>query len=179
MQKEKRYAPKPVDTERALGKTLPAHIEAERSVLAALLLNDENVPTASEIIAAPDFYLPAHRLVYQAILDLYLARHRIDLVTLQDELIKRGQLETIGGIVFLVSLQEDIPAIGFVNQHAHIIKQKAILRELIGSAAHIIANCYDQNDENIDAVLDEAEKTIFQISNKRLNPKFCSIKYLA
>lgn len=176
MHKDKRYAPKPpVDTERALGRTLPASIEAERSVLAALLLNDENVPAASEIITAQDFYLPAHRLVYQAILDLYLSRHRIDLVTLQDELTKRAQLEMIGGIVFLVSLQEDIPAIGFVDQHARIIKQKATLRELIGSAAHIISNCYDQNDENIDAVLDEAEKTIFQISNKRSTQSFVQL----
>lgn len=175
MQKEKRFAPKPMDPERALGRTLPASIDAERSVLAAILLNDENIPVASEIITAQDFYHTPHKLIYQAILDLSMARQRIDLVTLQDELTKRGHLEAIGGIVYLVSLQEDLPAIGFVEQHARIIRSKAMLRELINSAAHIISNCYDQNDESIDAVLDEAEKVIFQISGKRSTQSFVQL----
>ena len=164
MQKEKRFVPKTIDAERTLGRMLPASLDAERSVLAALLLNDENVPIASEIIGAQDFYHNSHKLIYQAISDLTLANQRIDLVTLQDELTKRGQLDAIGGIVYLVSLQEDLPAMGFVEQHARIIRQKSVLRELIGSAANIISNCYDQNDQNIDAVLDEAEKVIFQLS---------------
>lgn len=175
MQKEKRFAPKPFDTERTLGRSLPSSLEAERSVLSALLLNDENISVASEIITAADFYHAAHKHIYQAILDISAARQRIDLVTLQDELAKRNQLETIGGIVYLVSLQEDLPAIGFVEQHARIIRQKAMLRELIGSAAHIIANCYEQNEEGIDSVLDEAEKVIFQISNKRSTQSFVQL----
>jgi replicative DNA helicase len=175
MQREKRFAPKTIDAERTIGRMLPASLDAERSVLAALLLNDENVPLASEIICADDFYHTAHKLVYQAILDLSLAKQRIDLITLQDELAKRGQLENVGGVIYLVSLQEDLPAIGFVEQHARIVRQKAVLRELIGSAAHIISNCYDQNDENIDAVLDEAEKVIFQISNKRSTQSFVQL----
>jgi len=133
------------------------------------------VPLASEIIAANDFYNPAHKLIYQAIFDLSVARQRIDLVTLQDELTKRGQLDMVGGIVYLVSLQEDLPSMGFIEQHARIIRQKAVLRELIGSAAHIISNCYDQNDQNIDAVLDEAEKVIFQISSKRSTQSFVQL----
>ena len=96
MQKEKRFAPKTIDAERTIGRMLPASLDAERSVLAALLLNDENVPLASEIICADDFYHTAHKLIYQAILDLSLAKQRIDLVTLQDELAKRGQLEQCG-----------------------------------------------------------------------------------
>lgn len=175
MHKERTFAPRPIDTERALGRTLPASLEAERSVLAALLLNDEYVPTASEIIIANDFYHLPHRLIYQAVLDLCLARQRIDLVTLQDELLKRGQLEQVGGVVYLVSLQEDLPAVGFVEQHARIIRAKSMLRELINSAAHIISNCYAQNDESIDAVLDEAEKVIFQISNKRSTQSFVQL----
>ncbi len=175
MQKEKRFAPRPIDPERTLGRSLPSSLEAERSVLAALLLNDENIPLASEIITANDFYQIAHKQIYQAIFDLSSAQQRIDMVTLQDELSKRGQLESVGGIVYLVSLQEDLPAIGFVEQHAKIIRQKSMLRELIGSAAHIIANCYDQNDEGIDSVLDEAEKVIFQISNKRSTQSFVQL----
>ena len=175
MYSQKRLAPKIMDAERTLGRTLPASIEAERSVLAALLLNDENIPIASEILASQDFYHKPHRLLYQTILDLSSANQRIDLVTLQDELIKRGQLEDIGGVVYLVSLQEDLPALGFVDQHARIVKSKSMLRELINSAAHIITNCYEQNDENIDIVLDEAEKVIFQISGKRSAQSFVQL----
>ncbi len=176
MQRERRFAPKPpMDAERTLGRALPASIDAERSVLAALLLNDENVPLASEIITAQDFYHNPHKLIYQAIIDISLARKRIDLITLQDELTKRGQLDQAGGIVYLVSLQEDLPSIGFVEQHARIIRAKAMLRELINSAAGIIANCYEQNDESIDAVLDEAEKVIFQISGKRSTQSFVQL----
>ena len=105
-----------------------------------------------------------HKLIYQAILDIAQQHKRLDLVTLQDELSKRGHLEAIGGILFLVSLQEDIPAVGLIDQQCHNYgKKKAVLRQLINSASTIINNCYTQNDKGIDAVLDNAEKTIFQI----------------
>lgn len=177
MQRDRRFASnkQSLSTERVIGKTLPASLEAERSVLAALLLNDEYVSLAAEIVGASDFFNPAHKLLFQAIIDLKAQTKRIDLVTLQDELTMRGQLDAIGGVVYLISLQEDLPAMGLVSQHAHIIRSKAILRELIDSAAHIITNCYDQNHETIDAVLDEAEKTIFQISNKRSTNSFVQL----
>lgn len=164
-----------IDTEQVLGRSLPANIEAERSVLGALLLNDEKVGTVAEIIRPSDFYSPAHQMVFQAIIDLSQQSKRVDLVTLQDELTKRDKLETIGGIVYLVSLQEDIPAIGLIEQHAKIVKEKSILRELISSATGIITNCYSQDEKNIELVLDEAEKTVFEISNKRTKQSFVQI----
>ncbi len=107
--------------------------------------------------------------------DLEQQNKRIDLVTLQDELGKRGQLDSIGGVVYLVSLQEDIPSVGLIEQHAQIIKEKSVLRELISSATTIIANCYSQDDKNIDAVLDAAEQTIFHIANKRAINNFVQL----
>lgn len=176
MHKERRSAPaKGMDAEQVLGKHLPASIEAERAVLTALMLNDEYAAVTAEIITAKDFYRPSHQMIYQAIIDLISQRQRIDLITLQDELTKRAQLDTIGGVVALVSLQEDVPSLGLVEQHARIIRSKAVLRELINSAAGIISNCYDQNEQSIDAVLDEAEKTIFQISNKRSTQSFVQL----
>lgn len=163
------------DTERAIGKNLPSSIEAERAVLTALLLNDESIAYVAELLAAADFYVVPHKLVYQAVLDIMHEGKRVDLVTLQDELIKRGQLEAIGGLVFLLSLQEDIPAMGLIEQHARIIKEKAVLRELITSATGIISSCYAQDDKHIDVVLDNAEKTIFQIANKRTNQSFVQL----
>lgn len=167
--------PKSVDHEKFLGKQLPANLEAERSVLGALLLNDEYLGRVSEILVADDFYAPPHRLIFQTILNIVQQFKRIDLVTLQDELLKRDQLEAVGGIVYLISLQEDIPAIGLLEQHAKIIKEKSVLRELIGSAASIITNCYTQDQKNIESVLDDAEKTIFQISNKRTGSSFVQL----
>jgi replicative DNA helicase len=158
-----------------LGKRPPVNIEAERAILAALLLNDDLVGTISQIIEPSDFYLEQHRLVYQAIIALAHERKRIDLITLQDELSKKNELDVVGGVIFLVSLQEDIPSIGLAEQHAKIIKEKAVLRQLIASASHIITNCYRQDDESIEIVLDNAEKTIFEISNKRARNNFVQL----
>jgi replicative DNA helicase len=158
-----------------LGKTLPAHTEAERAVLGALLLNDEYISTISEIIVPDDFYTPAHKMIYQAIIEIAQKHKRIDIVTLQDELVKKDQLEAIGGVVYLLTLQEDIPSVGLIIQHATIIKEKSVLRQLINSAATIITNCYTQDQDSIDAVLDDAEKVIFNISNKRSNNSFIQL----
>ncbi len=166
---------KQVDPEKLLGRNLPSHIEAERSVLAALLLNNELINRVIELLLPDDFYNTAHKLIYQAIIDLDQQQKKADLVTLQDELSKKNKLETVGGIVYLISLQEDIPAMGLIDQHAQIIKEKSVLRQLITSSTNIIANCYSQNDRNIETVLDEAEKTIFQISNKRTRNNFVQL----
>lgn len=174
----KQYAqrgPQKPSSEQLLGKTLPANIDAERAVLGALLLNDEWVSQVLEILKADDFYSQAHRIIFEHIVILSQQFKRIDLVTLQDELAKKGQLDTVGGLVYLVSLQEELPSAGLVNQHAQIIKEKSILRELITSATSIITNCYTQDQQEIDAVLDEAEKTIFNIANKRSSDGFVQL----
>ena len=119
--------------------------------------------------------LKCHQVIYEVMLYLYHEHKRIDIITLQDELEKRKKLEMIGGVVYLVSLQEDIPAMGLLQQHASIIKEKAVLRELISSATDIITTCYAQNDQDIKAIVDLAENTIFQIANKRSSQSFTQI----
>jgi replicative DNA helicase len=163
------------DSETIIGKRLPANNDAERSVLGALLLHDEHMNIVSEILRPDDFYAVAHRIIYESMLECAQKHKRIDLVTIQDELTKKNQLDAAGGIVFLMSLQEDIPALGLVEQHARIIKEKSVLRELINSATTIITNCFAQDDKNIESVLDHAEKTIFEISNKRSNQSFVQL----
>ena len=176
MNTQREYLPKKVESaERVLGKKLPCSLEAEKAVLGALLLNDENVSQVVELLQAQDFYVPSHRVIYQAIVDIAQRMERVDLVTLQDVLDKKGQLEAIGGVVQLLSLQEDIPSLGLVAQHAKIIKEKAVLRDLINSASVIISSCFNQEEREISAVLDEAEKTIFQISNKRAEQNFVQL----
>lgn len=170
---KREYSSAPV--EKIIGKQLPSNIDAERSVLSALLLNDEAILQVSEIIIAEDFYSPAHQHIFGTIIEMTHNHKRVDIISLQDELNKKNLLDIVGGVVYLVSLQEDIPAVGLVKQHALIIKEKAILRALIGSASGIISKCYQQDDSDINSVLDDAEKTIFDIANKRIKHDFVQL----
>lgn len=162
-------------SESVLGKSLPFVMEAEKAVLGALLLNDAKMDEVLELIIAEDFYIPAHKIIFQTMTQIVNRRNRIDLITLQDELEKNNSLTTCGGVSYLIGLQEDIPAMGLLEQHARIIKEKSVLRELINSAARIIANCYAQDEKGIEAVVDDAEKTILNISAKRSTQSFIQL----
>ena len=161
--------------ESILGKSLPTSIEAEKAVLSAILLDDQNMTLVSDVLRPNDFYGKRHQVLYQAMIDLGSANKKIDVLVLQDHLQAQQLLEEAGGIDYIMELQEDIPALGLIGQHAHIVKDKAILRELIHSAAAIITSCYDRNAEEIDAVLDTAEQKIFQISHKLAAPSFVKL----
>ena len=158
-----------------VGKQLPANINAERSVLGAILLNDTAWTLLSELLRAEDFYVPQHQVIFQALQTVSQKYKRLDLVTLHDELLKRDDLDKVGGMSYLMSLQEELPLPGLVEQHAQIIKEKAVLRDLINSASGIVNKCYQQDEENLAAVLDHAEKTIFQIAQKRSSSHFVQL----
>lgn len=164
-----------VATEKILGKALPCNVDAERAVIGALLLNDHRIGEVLEILVPDDFYSPAHRFIYQAMVELTQRQQRIDLITLQDELEKLRCLAAIGGVAYLIALQEDIPAVGLLEQHARLVREKSLLRELINSSTTIIANCYAQNDKGIEAVIDDAEKTIFALSARRSSNNFVQL----
>jgi len=155
-----------------LGKSLPTSIDAEKAVLSAILLDDQNLTLITDIIKPADFYNKSHQHIFQAIIDLAQANKKIDLVVLQDELQNKKVIDEVGGIEYLMELQADIPSLGLIAQHARIVKDKSMLRELITSAASIITSCYDQNIQEIDGVLDAAEQKIFQISHKLAQPTF-------
>lgn len=164
---------KPIET--VVGKTLPYNLEAEKSVLSSILLNDDNFAIVADILESRDFYNPAHQNIYSTIVELIQKGKRIDLITLQNELESKKILSSIGGIEYLMELQEDIPSLGLIAQHASIIKEKRILRDLVTSAAEIISACYEEKSNEIDKILDLAEKKIFQISNKRSTPTFVQL----
>lgn len=161
--------------EKVLGRSLPSSLEAERAVLGSLLLHDGQTNIVTDILKSEDFYLPAHKIIFEAIANIHQDNKRLDLVVLQDALKKIDKLESVGGLVYLLSLQEEIPALGLIEQHAKIIKEKATLRELISSATQIITNCYTQNDKDLETVLDEAERTIFQISQRKTSNSFIQL----
>jgi replicative DNA helicase len=158
-----------------VGKQLPANLNAERSVLGAILLNDSAWQMLSELVKAEDFYLPQHRTIFKALAAVSEKYKRLDLVTLHDELLKKDELEKVGGMSYLIGLQDELPLPGLVEQHAQIIKEKAVLRDLIDSASGIISKCYLQDEDNLSAVLDMAEKTIFQIAQKRSSNHFVQL----
>lgn len=166
---------KTLAAEQMLGRNLPFSLEAERAVLGSLLLHDGQLEVITQILTVHDFYSNAHKTIFEAMVHIAERKQRLDLIVLQDELLKLDKLSSIGGVVYLVSLQEDIPAIGLIEQHASIIKEKAILRELIASAIQIVSNCYTQDNKEIESVLDEAERTIFQIAQKRATNSFVQL----
>jgi len=161
--------------EKVLGKSLPFSIDAERAVLGALLLYDGKFDTVSEFLSSTDFYTQSHKMIFEAMSLIARRQQRLDLVVIQDELEKMGQLSSVGGVSYLLSLQEDIPSVGLLEQHARIVREKSVLRELISSATQIITNCYQQNDADIEAVLDEAERVVFNIGQKRTKQSFVQL----
>lgn len=164
--------------ESILGKNLPANVDAEKAVLSAILLNEENIAQVSDFLLAQDFYSRPHQVIYQALVDLSQAGKKIDLVVLQDHLEAKKELANIGGLMYLMSLQEDIPSVGLIEQHAKIIKEKAILRSLIYSSAQIISNCYEHSADDINELLDFAEKKIFNVSSKVSTQSFVPLNTL-
>jgi len=161
--------------ESLLGKTLPMSLEAEKSILGAVLMDDACFNTLEEHLQPQDFYVPAHQLIFKQMLALVQANQRIDVITLQDSLQKAGELVAAGDVAYLIELQENIPTFGMLEQHVQIIKSKAILRNLISSSIDIISSCYSQNDAELDIMIDEAEKKIFQIIHNRTKQNFVQL----
>lgn len=169
------YPANQLSAERLPGKQLPAHIEAEKAVLGAILLNGASYSQIAGLLTPADFYYPAHQTLFTILGQIADQGKVIDLITLQDELQKSKLLDKVGGLIYLLELQEQLPALGLLTQHAEIIKEKAVLRELITAASGIITNCYTQNKDNIAHVIDEAEKTIFKLANKQASDNFVQL----
>ncbi len=152
-----------------LGSRIPPHsLEAERAVLGALLLDRESLPRAIEILRPPDFYKEGHRIIFGAMLGLFERNEPVDLLTLSEELRRQGMLEQVGGAAALAALVEEAATAAHVTSYAHIVREKSLLRDLIRSATEIITQSYDQRDD-VEALLDQAEGLIFQISERRLS----------
>lgn len=163
--------------ELALHKLPPQHIEAEQSVLGAILLENEALLKALEILRPEHFYRPAHRKILEAVLVLFERNEPIDQLTLTDVLRRRNQLEEVGGATYLATLMEAVPTAANVYHHARMVRESAILRSLINVATEIIAECYEHT-EDVEELLDRAERLIFEISEKRVNAAFANLKDL-
>ncbi|MBP9765484.1 replicative DNA helicase [Candidatus Babeliales bacterium] len=161
--------------ETLLGKTLPMSLEAEKSVLGAVLMDDSCFNMLEEHLRPEDFYMLSHQIIFKHMLSLVRENQRIDMITLQDHLTKEQELTKVGDVSYLIDLQENIPSFGMLEQHIQIIKAKAVLRHMISSSVDIITSCYSQNEQDVDTVIDEAEKKIFQIIHNRTKQNFVQL----
>jgi replicative DNA helicase len=159
------------------GYTPPANPEAEQSVLGAVLVRPEALDRIADLIAPEDFYREAHGRIYQAMLDLYGRGEPVDLVTVTALLKERGQLEGVGGPVFLAGLSEQVGFAVNAEYYAHLVHDKAVLRRLLDCSQEIASACLAPV-ENVAEFLDEAEHKIFQVAEAKVRPGFSPLSAL-
>jgi replicative DNA helicase len=158
-------------------RTLPHNLEAEKSVLGAILIHNEAFNHAAELIDSRDFFRDAHRRIFDKMVALSERNEPIDLITLKDELQRAGELEEVGGPAYIASLADGVPRSANVEHYARIVKEKATLRRLIHSANRILADAY-QAEDDADLILDGAEKAIFEIAEDRIREGFVPLRDL-
>jgi replicative DNA helicase len=158
-------------------RTLPHNLEAEKCVLGAILINNQSFNQAAEVIDAADFFRDAHRRIFEKMVSLTDRSEPVDLVTLKDELVRSSELDEVGGPAYISALTDGVPRSANVEYYARIVKEKSTLRRLIQSANDVLVRAYDA-EENADDLLDEAERSIFQIAEHRLRQGFVPLSEL-
>jgi len=158
-------------------KIPPQSTEAEQATLGSMLLERDAIARAVAIVEPADFYRETHRQLYETILDLFNEGKPVDLVTLGERLRDRGLLEKLGGMPYLTELLEEVPTAANVEHYAHIVRGKALLRNLIESAHRITSMCYDFTRE-VPEVVDESERLIFAVAGRALSNAFTPLKPL-
>lgn len=159
-------------------RTLPHNLEAERSVLGAILIQNDSYNVAVELLRPEDFYRDAHRRIFERIISLAERRMAVDFVTLKDELGRAGELDTVGGPAYVASLVDGVPKATNVEYYAKIVKEKSVLRSLISAANTILLDAYHADQEAAE-ILDRAENAIFQIAEGGIRRGFVSLEELA
>ncbi|MBZ5693864.1 MAG: replicative DNA helicase [Acidobacteriia bacterium] len=160
-----------------LERPLPHNLEAERSILGAVLLDNHALNAAVERLRSEDFFLPQHRYIFERMVQLGEKQQAIDTITLMEDLSRTGALEAAGGIAYLSQLADGLPRVTNVDHYARIVKEKAILRTLIYSTSVIQEQALAAGDD-ADVILDRAESTIFQIAEDRVRAGLINVKDL-
>ncbi|HKD64862.1 MAG TPA: replicative DNA helicase [Candidatus Acidoferrales bacterium] len=161
----------------SIERPLPHNLEAERSILGAVLLDNHSLNAAVEKLRSEDFFLPQHRQIFQRMIQLAEHQQAIDVVTLMDDLARRGELDSAGGVAYLSQLADGLPRATNVEHYARIVKEKSVLRNLAFSAAAIQEQALAAGDD-ADVILDRAESTIFQIAEDRVRAGLIGVKEL-
>lgn len=149
-----------------IGRIPPHSLEAEQSILGAMIIDKEAINTAIEKVRPDDFYRQANKEIFQAILQLFNKNEPVDLITLSEELKRRDMLENTGGIAYLADLSSSIATSANTKYYCNIVEEKSILRQLISSCSDVIGQSYDDSEE-VNTIIEQAEKSIFDITQGR------------
>ena len=158
-----------------LDRVPPQSIEAEQSVLGAMMIEKEAIIKVTEMLNPEDFYRESHRLIFRAILALYNRNEAVDIITVTEQLRKDEKLDGAGGIAYVTSLANAMPTAANVMYHARIVEEKALLRNLISTATHIAGMGYEATEE-VEQILDEAEKMMLSVASRKVGAGFLPIK---
>lgn len=158
-----------------LGKVPPHDIEAEHAVIGSMLTDQEAVYAAIERLKPEDFYREDNKQIYTAILNIYNKAEPIDIITLKAELSSMGKLDAVGGLEYIVELPEKVPTTANVDRYIKIVEEKSLLRNLIRAANEILSSGYAQEDD-VENIVDHAEKKIFDVMQKKSQKGYTTIK---
>lgn len=158
-----------------LDRIPPQNLDAEKSTLGSMLLEKEAIFSAQEVLKPGDFYRDAHRAIFEGISALANRGEPVDMVTVAEELRQRGVLEQVGGVSYLAALANCVPTAANVEHYARIVEEKSILRSLISASGRITQMGYDASNE-VDYILDEAERSIFQITQNRNTSGYVALR---
>ncbi len=156
-------------------KVPPQNIEAEASLLGAILIDSDAIVKVADIVQPADFYDERHKHIYQAVIRLYEQHSPIDVLTLSDQLSSAGNLEMIGGAAYLTELTNFVPTAAHAEQYASIVSQKAMRRRLIKASQEITSIGFDE-DHDLQAVIEEAETKLFQVSERHIKQDVVSLE---
>ncbi|MBP7216640.1 MAG: replicative DNA helicase [Candidatus Omnitrophica bacterium] len=162
-------------TDVSFDKIAPQNLEAEMAVLGSMLLDEDAIACAAERLDVGVFYKDNHRRIFEAILSLYAANKAVDLITLTDELKRNASLDEVGGVSYLTALTNAVPTAANINHYVAIVKEKSTLRTLINNSTKIISLCYE-SDGRVDEVVDDAERLIFEVSDRKGHGTYMHLK---
>ena len=157
------------------GRVPPQAVDIEMAVLGAMLLEKEAISKTLEILDDSAFYKPAHQNIFKGMVGLFEKNEAVDSITLVEELRRRGQLDAIGGPVYISELTMRVTSAANVEYHAKIVLEKALLRNLISASSEVTSRAFNETEDALD-LLDDAEQKIFQISEKRMKRSFLSMR---
>ena len=169
-----RRKPQSSQVEDSLGRLQPQELEFEKSVLGALLLEKDAYSLISDILTPESFYDPRNQKVYSAISKLHVAQHPVDILTVVEQLRTDGTFDEVGGVAYLSSLTQNIVSSSHIEYHARVIAQKSTARELISYSANIQDKAFDPT-QDIDELMQEAEGSLFKLSQKKLKKDYQQI----
>jgi len=165
----------PVSIVTSIERVPPQNLDAEQGVLGSMLLDRDAIARVVELLRAEDFYRDAHRRIYETMTELFERGEPVDLITVTDRLRDKGQLDDVGGAAYITSLLNSVPTAANVEYYARIVLQKSMLRQLIAAGTHI-AHMGFEGEQDVEVLVDRAEKLVYSIANRRMLQEFLPIR---